>query len=318
MDPKYKRKLSIEGYKVLTTVNPIDMIKITLADILINDHGSQALILYKKLTNMKFVDVWHGIPYKGFDHQSFTEQKYYDEIWVSSPGLKIIYEKKFAFNPKIIKSVGYARVDKLVKHNYNKREILKRYSIPEKFNKYVLIAPSWQHYGGSIIPFGENENNFFTAINRIAKINNTLIIFRSHLNTTNEIKLKNKLSNIMFMAYGEYPVAEEFLWISNILVSDWSSIHFDYLVLKRPTIFLDAPAPVKEGFTLGKEYRFGKVVKNLEELTTAIDIYLNKPEKFLKQYSSKINNTIQVAYGNTLDGKSSERYYKKLSNLINI
>ena len=56
------------------------------------------------------------------------------------------------------------------------------------------------------------------------------------------------------------------LQISDVLICDWSSIAFDYLILNRPTLFLDVEPPFRKGFSLGPEYRFGPVIASLDAL----------------------------------------------------
>jgi len=158
---------------------------------------------------------------------------------------------------------------------------------------------------------------FFDALENLGKRNNATIIFRVHLNTGDTINI-DQYDYVKVMPYSKYPVAEEFLFISDILVTDWSSIATDYLPLKRPTIFLDVPAPFSKGFTLGPEHRFGEVVGSMEELTTSVEKYMDAPEAFLEKYSDSIEQTIEAAYGDTLDGQARERYILNLKRVLSL
>ena len=51
----------------------------------------------------------------------------------------------------------------------------------------------------------------------------------------------------MFEIFKKFTNKEDFLKISNILITDWSSIALDYIVLDRPVFFLDVPNPFKDG-----------------------------------------------------------------------
>ena len=42
--------------------------------------------------------------------------------------------------------------------------------------------------------------------------------------------------NIISAPVDEFPLTYELLFISDVLLTDWSSIYADYLVLKRPII----------------------------------------------------------------------------------
>lgn len=320
LDPKY--------FKVMQTIPELngralhlgrfrDVLKVARSSAIITDHGMHTLIILNKLSNIPFVDVWHGIPYKGFTAENFSWLQIYTEIWTTSPEIRKVYAKKFNLPLNRIFATGYARVDVMINKTLKKKEILKQYKIKEGFRKYVLIAPTWQQddKGRSIVPFGLTPKEFFDTVNQVAKKNKSLVIFRAHLNANDNISIK-RYSNVMVMPYSTYPVAEDFLYIADVLVTDWSSIAFDYLPLDRPVVFLDVPAPFKNGFTVGPKYRFGDVAKDGKELGDQLDKCLKDPNGFLKKHKRIYNETKRFIYGDTLDGKAAERYYKRLTKLV--
>src|SRR3546814_11702319 len=77
-----------------------------------------------------------------------------------------------------------------------------------------------------------------------------------------------------------YPNTEEILQISDALICDWSSIAFDYLLLDRPTYFLDVPPPFRKGLALGANYRFGPVVLGLEQLVAQLESWLKASSNY--------------------------------------
>ncbi len=318
INKKYIKSLEESGEegRCLLTTNTMQMLKLSKADAVISSHGIQVLALQRKFTSTKFIDVWHGIPYKGFDAEDFKEIHDHDQIWVSSPELKNMYVEKFGFKESKLKVTGYSRVDQLIDRSLNKEELLEKYEIP-KANKYVLIAPTWQQddSGRNIVPYGVSNEQFFAELDEIALRNKARFIFRTHLNSGDDLDMP-VLKAISFMPYVRYENAEEFLFLSDILVTDWSSIAFDYLPLDRPTIFLDVEAPFKKGFSLGPEYRFGKVARTFSELKITIDTYLSRPIEYREEYNEEISKTKKVVYGNTLDGKSTERCVTELNKLL--
>ncbi|MBN1331468.1 CDP-glycerol glycerophosphotransferase family protein [Candidatus Dojkabacteria bacterium] len=316
MDPDYYRNIR-EKHSVLLCLKPADMIKAARAKCFVTDHGLHSLSIYKKFTNIKFFDVWHGIPYKGFDQDDFAPLHNYDQVWVSSPSMKNIYVSKYGFNEEKVKVTGYARTDPLVNNLYNRQEILKKYGL-SGFKKIILIAPTWAQddKGRSIVPFGVPIDKFFTRLNLVAKSVNALIVFRAHLNSA-EIANLGPLSNVKIMSYQKYPIAEEFLYIADLLVSDWSSIVFDYLVLRKPTIFLDVKAPFAKGFSYDASYRFGEIVGSMTDLEHALEKYSKKPAEFNKKYAGLMQDVSDEVYNIYADGKSAKRYFENLAKLTN-
>jgi CDP-glycerol glycerophosphotransferase len=311
-----------KNINVLYLQNLRDVLKLAKSDVIIADRKAHALLLYLYLTKMPFVDVWHGIQvFKKFSPKRMVLLKRYKEIWTSSPALAEVYPRDYGIDEDRVKVTGYARVDKLVNGDYPKDEIKKKYDIDIKYKKIILLAPTWQQDDPkrAIIPFEESPEKFLSSINQTAKKNNALIIFRAHLNTSAKNKASiNSMGNIKAMSHNDYPDSEEFLSITDLFIGDWSSIAFDYLPLHKPAIFLDVPQPFKNGLTFEGENRFGDIVGSLDELNDSIDRWINNPQGFLKKYGKKISSVEQLAYGDTLDGKSAERYLSMLKNILNI
>ena len=318
LDRAYHRRLvsdSKYSERILSAFSIKDMITLAKADAVITSHGLHLFSILRH-TSIKFIDAWHAVSYKGFHKDDFKLHRTFDESWVSSDFMKKMYVNRFGFQPNKVKVTGYARTDQLVNGSLNKQEILKRYSIPYH-DKYVLIAPTWQQDvpGRNILPFDMSIKQFFEELNKLAQDNSAYIIFRTHLNSGDLFNVPN-LTNTRFMPYSKYEIAEDFLFLADILVTDWSSIGIDYLPLKRPTIFLDVPAPFKNGFNLGPEHRFGDIVNNFSELKKTLKKYLKSSKEFYVDHNEQMKKTLKVAYGETLDGKSSQRYLENLRKLL--
>ncbi|MBP9667447.1 CDP-glycerol glycerophosphotransferase family protein [Candidatus Saccharibacteria bacterium] len=321
LDPDYYRVLQhetdLKNTRVLFLQKLSDVVTISRSSAIITDRWAPVLSFYLLFTNMPFFDVWHGIQiFKKFRHNELDKYKKYNEIWTSSESLVDVYVKDYGFLKDRVYATGYGRVDPLVDGSYHPKKLKKKYGISEKYKKVILLAPTWQQDDPTrqVIPFGENPEVFLDALNTVAANHNSLIIFRAHLNTNARNKAKmHELNNIRVMSHNDYPQGEEFLSFSDILIGDWSSIAFEFLPLHRPTIFLDVPIPFSEGLTFGIENRFGEVVKSLDELVAAIDTYIREPALYMKKHQTQIAKTERIAFGATLDGKSNERYYQRLT-----
>lgn len=317
MFPAYKRDLVKDGLKVLFSCSLTDAIKIAKASAVITDHGSHFLFQAYRGSDVAFFDVWHGIPYKGWDDTSFGEQKFYDEIWVSSQHFVDVYKNKYGFNNPII-ATGYARTDPLVKKQFSRDKLLNKYHLPNSYRHTILVAPTWKQDSGnrSIIPFGESIKSFFSKLDQIGKETDSLVIFRAHLNSGDTINM-SKFKNVVIMPYAKYPVAEEFIGAADLVVSDWSSIVFDFMVLGRPVVYLDVEAPFEKGFTLDGSYRFGPVVKSMAELGQQISRYIGREKMYQKDFQAVLTKTEKVAYGGLADGNAADRYLERLKLFLN-
>lgn len=315
IDSSYYKELKNQNVNILLANNPFHITKIAQAKAMITSHGYHTFFLYNLLTNMKFVDVRHGIPYKGYTAEDFKGKKKYDQEWLSSEWFKNLYIKEYGFREDQIKVTGFGRNDRLVLGDFNREEILSSYNLKDR--KTVLLAPTWAQddKGRSIVPFGLTMEELFNQLEDTGREAGVTIIFRAHLNSGDMLST-DKYEYIKVMPYTKYPEVEEFLFIADVLITDWSSIAIDYLALNRPTVFLDVPAPFSKDFTLGPEHRYGEIVSSIDELKLAIISYAISPESFQEEYGENARRTREVAHGETLDGKARDRYLENLKNLI--
>lgn len=313
MSPGYSRKLYKDDVNVLLTFKLHDMIKVRNADFIITDHGLHVMILYLMFTSIKIIDVWHGIPFKGFKKTDFNFLRRYDEIWVTSKLLKKIYVNKYIFDEEKVKPIGYARTDLLINCENRMNSLRRKYGVKNNIEKIILLAPTWRHNRGKELelPFGMSAEGFWNGLNELAKSNNCLLIYRLHLNENSNVKVES--TNIKTISTYDHPNTEELLLISDILISDWSSIVFDYLVLQRPTIFIDIEPPFNHGFTIDPEFRYGKIVDNYRELVKSVDVYVDSPKLFEYKYGNAMNRITKKLYDDTLDGNSAKRYFDCLN-----
>lgn len=310
MDVSYHRQLKSAGISTVRTSNLKQTISLLLtADAVISSHGLHTMQWLVNRTNIKFFDVWHGIPFKGFDADDFRIQHKYDEIWVASPLIAKLYAERFGFCTSMIKVTGYARTDQLAKPIISQPEMKHRFQLPQN-KSVILFAPTWQQdsKNRSIYPFGTTEDEFLTTLDDFAEQHDVLIVLRAHLNSLEASN--NNFKNILYRPFVTYPDTEALLYACDILVCDWSSIAFDWLILKRPTIFLDVPAPFSKGFSLGPEYRFDTVVRNMGSLLAEMGLALQSPMTEQKQKEYQI--AFEKMYGSYGDGNSSQRCIERL------
>jgi len=314
LDPQYSQQLREQRVRVLQCKKLRDMMLVGRCSAMITDHGLHAMQPFISLTNIIFIDVWHGIPFKGFVPEDFRVQQRYDEVWVSSPLLKEIYQTKFGFKPEIVKDLGYARADKLFLRQPPEPLLIERTSIPAGY-KAVLYAPTWQQddSGRDLFPFGESQDSFIQRLSETCDLHNAILIIRSHLNASINT---NHSANVRYCSMKEFPDAEGLLLITDILICDWSSISFDFLALNRPTIFLDVKPPFKNGFSLGKEYRFGKVAENMSNLIDSLASYLEGSEHYQEQYAEKHRAIVAAVYGSHTNGRSAYHQWNHLAHKI--
>lgn len=100
------------------------------------------------------------------------------------------------------------------------------------------------------------------------------------------------------------------LYISDVLITDWSSIANDFILLNRPIIFLETQFPAKK-FVLKPEDRAGQIVKNKKEFFEALYKSIMQPDL----HKEKREKTLKKLY-KYVDGFSAKRCSEEIFELL--
>lgn len=280
-------------------------------------------ILKKK--NQVYIQTWHGTPLKklGYDIEASSgnamnslkdiRKKYISDskryTYMISPS-KFCTEKFIsAFNIKdknIVKEIGYPRNDFLV--NFNQKDVnkIKKNLKLNNNKKIILYAPTWRdNQHDSKLGYTYNiEIDFDNLQTELEE--DYVILFRVHYLVANSFNF-DKYKGFIYDV-SDYDDINDLYIISDILVTDYSSVFFDYAVLKRPIIFymydLDEYRDNMRNFYIDLNELPGNIVNNQKELVK--EIYGCSNFKYNERYK-KFNNKFNYLE----DGKSSERLCEK-------
>jgi CDP-glycerol glycerophosphotransferase (TagB/SpsB family) len=316
LEPAYYRNLLQLDKSVILGFSPAAIVALARCRCVVSDHGLHTMSWLPRLRSIAFIDVWHGIPFKGWDADDFLVQHHYDAIWVSSVLIAKFYTERFGFRPEQIAVTGYGRTDRLVNQAVDCTQTRADLQLPSAPTRLILFAPTWQHGDDSrdIFPFGVRADAFYQSLREVCERHDAACLFRTHLNVRTAPPKAD--GPFYFVPQDRFPDTEAILAVSDILVCDWSSIAFDFLVLNRPTVFLDVPAPFEKGFSLGPEYRFGAVVPSLETLCSRLADYLAQPENYTEEFGQQAERIKRAVYDDYADGQAARRYRERLTAIL--
>ena len=271
-----------------------------------------------------YVQCWHGTPLKklGMDIESESGNALYtiNEIkkrychsgkrftYMISPS-KFVTEKYIsAFNLKelnkedIIVEKGYPRNDFL--SNYQESDIKR---IKEGLNipnnkKVILYAPTWrdnQHTNGVGYTY-KSQVDFDYLYDQLS--DEYIILFRAHYLVANGFDF-DKYEGFIYNV-SSYPDINHLYVVTDLLITDYSSVFFDFATLNRPMIFymydLKEYASELRGFYIDLEELPGPIIEEEDELVNVI-----KKDVF-GQYDSKYSE-FKNKYTYLDDGNASKR-----------
>lgn len=278
-----------------------------------------------------FLQCWHGTPLKrlGFDLVHF------DNVLNTLKGIKKRYKveasklsyflspsktatEKFvsAWNLKefgkeeIIMEVGYPRNDFLYKYTDDDvKRIKEQLGIQNCNKKIILYAPTYrgnQHEAG--IGYVYKEEVDFDKLQGALQ-NDFIILFRPHYFIANAFNFE-KYKGFVYNVAGVDDINDLYI-ISDMLITDYSSVFFDYANLKRPIIFhaydLEHYRDESNGFYFDVDKDLpGKITRTDEELIGEIN-RLNKEFAYDDKYRA-----FNERFNYLDDGEASRRVVEKL------
>lgn len=248
--------------------------------------------ILKKKKNQIYIQTWHGYgPTKkmGYDISSSVSRpplnhvKEWDYFIASSSLDEQIITSSTGYNKNTI-LLGCAVTDEIIQINKDinkKNKIKKDLGINVKdFNKKIIFyAPSFRNSD-------LKNKNIKLKINILSKLEDAIVLVRLHPLTKEKIDNSIFSGNIINACF--YPDSSEILGITDILISDYSSIISKFALLNKPIIFYayDLDLYLKErGFYFDyKKELPGPIVYNENDLfETILDI-----ENIQKKYINKI------------------------------
>lgn len=294
----YKDKLSFNSFKLLSSSKFI----------FLNDN-------FFPLAFMKFspeniiVQLWHAPgAFKKFggsvDFESRGILKKASEntnyLIVSSDNIREFYSEAFQISPDKIKALGLPRADYYFEeHDIDnlKAEFCSRYGI-ENNKKIILYAPTFRDE--------ERYNNVFDYLN-LEEFNKSLgdeyiLALRLHPKIKNFYK-EDITSKGQYIDCSDYPSEQELLLISDMMITDYSSIMIEFALLGKPIVFFTydfhSYMTKERGFYFDfKSTVPGPVVYDSNQLINEI-----KNDEFDE---SKIYEFVRTQF-NEIDGQASRR-----------
>lgn len=256
---KFYKKKDL-GKNIFYVLNPLHVYKALSSKLLIASHG---VFLHKIITkHLSIKTLYCGHAIEGVypiqkSNKLFKDLEYYSEVWMYSEFEKEMFLNEFNYPFNNLKVIGYPRVHYLKKNKKN-QEILKE--LNDIKNKVVLYAPTASRndknfLNSSFSPFKlENLKKFESFFK---KMNATLIV-KTHLNDKFSDEVRNYLRSSTFIKHAKNLKIEydyDLLIMSDLLLTDYSTIYADYLVLNRPIIFISPPDP-------NKNWQYSPVIEN--------------------------------------------------------
>ncbi|PTI30387.1 CDP-glycerol glycerophosphotransferase family protein, partial [Staphylococcus warneri] len=203
----------------------------------------------KKKPQQTILSTWHGTPLKRlvFDMDNITsasksyKQDFYqqsrnwDYLIAANEYSKKIFERAFMYPSTNILTYGYPRNDVLTNHDdIYKAQLKNKLGVP-KDKKIILYAPTWRD--DEYHSVGKYK---FTLQLDLKKMQQKLgdeyiVLLRMHYFISDILEI-TEFDGFAY-DFSKYNDVNDLYIVSDILITDYSSVFFDFANLKRPILF---------------------------------------------------------------------------------
>lgn len=300
----YNKKSLINNF--LYMLNCIKQIYVINTSKLVLITDNNYVISNFKREGVTVIQVWHATgAIKKFGNAIKREYpiRNYDYVISNSDYWKEPYHEAFAVSKDHVITTGMPRVDHLNDDNYlntTKQKLISKYPVLEN-KKIILYAPTFRgniYQGFKAVDFDATK-----VLNALG--DDYVLIYKFH-----PLLLKAKLQDDKRIINLNHEDTHDLFTVSDMLISDFSSIIFDYSLLNKPMYFyvpdLDEYLKTLGCFVDYSQVMPGAICKNETELIDAI--------KENKSYDIKKFSQMFFKYQ---DGKNSERVIQLIDQIMN-
>lgn len=281
---------------------------------------------FQKKDEQIYINTWHGTPLKtlgkdmegpigqhkniqrNFLHSDYilSPNKFTSEKLIDSHDLEGLY------NGEIIEE-GYPRMD--LTFNTDKEELrktLENIIELDPHKKIILYAPTWRGEVGSVSNINEELFNHISALNEKIPDDYQLIL-KVHTLLFKYIKHDEQLMN---KCIPDCIDTNELLSLVDILITDYSSIFFDYMATNKPILYFmyDKEQYLKKrGMYLDVNTLAGPICKTTDELAKCIkeiesvqDRYQSVYQEMNEVYIKRVGDSTQKIVDIIFKGKQEQ------------
>ena len=254
------------------------------------------------------INLWHGVPLKKIalleEHQRKLAKLYfkwifsenYKYILTTSETLVPIMAASFGVKESKIRVWGQPRNDVLFKEKMIQHKLEELYETLPDYQYAVLYAPTYREESEAcLFPF---EDMDWKKLSEYLGKKGILLCLRMHINERG-ISGCACDRHILNMGVDIVDEINEYLPLFDALITDYSSIYIDYLLLDRPIIFLPYD---REKYMCQRGMNFvydevtpGNKPETFEEFIHALDIALDEDgyQEERKKVNRQLNQVVQ-------------------------
>ncbi|WP_064965392.1 CDP-glycerol glycerophosphotransferase family protein [Ornithinibacillus contaminans] len=320
----YKRNLNLDirfvfNERINNKKNIMDLMKIAYefatSKIILLDDFYPLVYPLKIRKNADLIQVWHAAgAFKTFGYSRMgrpgspsaksKNHKNYTKVAVSSEGVRENYAEGFGIAVDKVFPTGVPRSDIFFDENYKsevQQTLYNKYPFI-KNKKVILFAPTFRGNGQSSANYPFEVLNLKRIYEEFHE--EYVFLFKIHPFVNNKLTIPYEYADF-FYDFSDYREINDLLLITDLLITDYSSVCFEFALLNKPMLFF---AYDVEEYIESRDFYYdffdfipGPLVRTTEEIINRIkgeNYQLEKIKPFVKYF---FGETLGHASANVVD-----------------
>lgn len=280
--------------------------KIAKADIIIVDDYVPAFNSVRLADSVRVIQLWHagagfkGVGYSRWGHfgcpAPFCAHRRNNFAICDSMAIREFFSEPFGLLEEQVIPTGMPRMDPYLSEDNRRSAEEKLYEAYPSFKgkRVILFAPTYRGRNRKTAYYPYHLINF-RALYRYCEDTDAVVLFKMHPWVSGEVEIDEKFRD-RFFSMNSYPDINELFYITDLLITDYSSCIYEFMLMRKPMLFFAFDYErysVSRGFH--RDYASnipGKLCMTFDELLCAMredDYEFEKVERMLPEYFDHVD-----------------------------
>ena len=286
--------------------------KIAKSSVLAIDDYTPILNDIWALKRCKLIQLWHAcgafktfgfsrIGKDGGGLQTAVNHRNYDYAIVSSSEVRRFYAEGFGIDIERVKALGIPRTDVFFKEEYQitvQEKFYEKYPVLRD-KKIILFAPTFRGNGAESAYYPFERFHVETLLEELSE--EYVIIIKHHPFVSGQHPVPEKIQGRVLDLSKESEI-NELLFITDVLITDYSSVIFEAALLNVPMLFyafdLEEYTAHRDFYYPFRDFVPGTIVRNMDQIKECVK---------QNNYSLEKVEIFKHRFFDNPDGKASER-----------
>ena len=279
--------------------------KLAMSDIVFLDDHAPVLDWLKLDEATEVIQLWHaGAGFKSSGYSRWghigcpapsSAHRQYKYGIAGSKNIAHFFSEVWGINTENVLPTGMPRIDEYLDEEYREERTKELY---QKFpicvgKKVILFAPTYRGKNRKEAYYPYELINFERLYDLCG--NEYVVLFKMHPWVSASVPIDTAYED-KFIDVGDYPNINDLFYITDLLITDYSSNIFEYSLMRKPMLFF-AFDKIQYSFSRGfhRDYELsapGKVCYSFDELLDAIekeDFEYEKVDQYIKHHFDHID-----------------------------